>query len=393
MPAVIDVPQALFEETVATRRDIHRHPELGFAEVRTAGIAARVLRELGMDVYEGIATTGVIGILRGAKPGRTIMLRADMDALPMPDEKTTDYRSLVPGVMHGCGHDGHVATLLSAAKLIADRKDELAGTIVFCFQPAEEGLGGGRVMVEQGMLERFGVERAYGLHYGSSLPVGVLGTRPGPFMASADSFEIDITGRGGHGASPHLSVDPIAASASTIVALQQIVSRQTDPIESAVVSICAIHSGTTYNVIPTTARLKGTLRAFDETVRANLKSQIAHTCVHACAATGATADVKILDDGFPVTVNDPDQAAYVLRLAAATVGEAYAQVAPPIMGAEDFSFFAQRVPSCFFFVGSNGSEATAFSNHHERFDLDERAFLTGIKVMTAIALDAPRNGP
>jgi hippurate hydrolase len=248
-------------------------------------------------------------------------------------------------------------------------------------------------MVEHGVLERFGIERAFGLHYGSTLPVGVLGTRPGPFMASADSFEVEIVGRGGHGSAPHLSSDPIAASAETIVALQQIVSRRIDPLEPAVVSVCSMHSGTTYNVIPSTAKLQGTLRAFNEDVRAELKRQIEHVCTHAAATAGATAHVKIIDDGFPVTANDPDQAAYILALAAATVGEERVVEAPPVMGAEDFSYFAQRVPACFFFVGSNGGESTAFMNHHGRFDLDERAFVTGIKVMTAIALDAPRNAP
>jgi amidohydrolase len=393
MTATIEVPTSVFEGAVAVRRDLHMHPELGFAEVRTASIAAHALRALGMEVHEGIATTGVIGVLRGSKPGRTVMLRADMDALPLPDEKGAPHRSTRAGVMHACGHDGHVATLLAAAKLIADRKDELAGTIVFCFQPAEEGLGGGRVMVEQGVLERFGVERAFGLHYISSIPVGVLGTRPGPFMASADSFEVEITGVGGHGSAPNRSIDPIAASAHTIVALQQIVARRTDPLEPAVVSVCSVHSGTTYNVIPSTAKLQGTLRAFNEDVRADLKAQIAHVCEHAAATAGATARVKIINDGFPVTSNDPDQAAYMMRLAASAIGDERVIEAPQVMGAEDFSFFAQRVPACFFFVGSNGGPSTAYTNHHGLFDLDERAFESGIKVMTALALDAPRNAP
>ena len=393
MTQAFAVPQNLFTEAVATRRDLHRHPELGFHEVRTAAIVATRLLEAGIDVHEGIATTGVIGVLRGAKPGRTIMLRADMDALPMPDEKDAAYRSTVDGVMHACGHDGHVATLLAAAKLIADRRDELAGTIVFCFQPAEEGLGGARVMVESGVLERFGVERAYGLHYYAGLPTGVVATRPGPFMASADAFDIEITGYGGHGSMPQLTIDPIAAAGQTIVALNQIIARRTAAIAPAVVSVCAVHAGSTYNVIPSTAHLKGTIRSFDEDLRATLKTQIHDVCVHACATVGATAEMTMVNDGFPVTANDPHQAAYVTSLAAKLFGEERSIEMSLVMGAEDFSFFAQRVPACFFFVGSNGGSSTAFMNHHGKFDLDERAIETGIAIMQAIAFSAPLYAP
>jgi hippurate hydrolase len=390
---MIDIPERLFTEAVAIRRDLHRHPELGFHETRTAAIVAARLRALAIEVHEGIATTGVIGVLRGAKPGRTIMLRADMDALPMPDEKDVDYRSTVAGVMHACGHDGHVATLLAAAELIADRREDLRGTIVFCFQPAEEGLGGARVMVADGVLERFGVERAYGLHYMGILPVGVVATRPGPLMASADAFDVAITGHGGHGSMPHRAIDPIAAAGQTIVALNQIVARRTDPLQPAVVSICAVAGGTTYNVIPTTAHLKGTIRAFDARVRDDLIAQVRHVCMHACATAGATGDVQLVNDGFPVTANDPDQAAYVSRLAATVLGDERSTDTPPMMGAEDFSFFAQRVPACFFFIGSNGGPSTAFTNHHGKFDLDERAMQSGIAMMHALAFDAPGNAP
>jgi hippurate hydrolase len=395
LPQAIVVPDSLVAEAVETRRDLHRHPELGFHEVRTAGLVASRLRELGIEVHERIATTGVIGILKGAKAGRTVMLRADMDALPMPDEKgeEVEYRSTAPGVMHACGHDGHVATLLGTARAVAARREELAGTLVFCFQPAEEGLGGARAMRESGFLERFGVERAYGLHYTSQLPTGVFGTRPGPLLASADSFDVEITGYGGHGSSPHLAIDPVAAAAESIVALNAIVARRTDPVQPAVVSVCAVEAGTTYNVIPTRAHLKGTIRAFDEGVRAALREQVRDVCAHACAILGASATTAILNDGFPVTVNDAEQAAYVARLAARVLGGERALEIPQIMGAEDFSYFAQRVPACFFFVGSNGGPATAFPNHHGRFDLDERALRTGIALMNELAFDAASNAP
>jgi amidohydrolase len=387
------VPPDLFRDAVAIRRDLHRHPELGFAETRTAAIVAARLRDLGLDVHEGLATTGVIGVLRGARPGRTIMLRADMDALPMNEENDVDYRSTVPGVMHACGHDGHVATLLAAARLIADRRDELSGTIVFCFQPAEEGLGGARVMVEDGLIERFAIERAYGLHYFATIPTGVVATRPGPMMASADSFDVAIHGRGGHGSEPHRTIDPIAAAGQTLVALNQIVARRIDPLAPAVVSVCAAHGGTTYNVIPSSAHLMGTVRAFDDGVRRALKSHVGEVCTHACATAGATAEVSWLNDGFPVTANDPDQAAYISALAARVLGEENSTETPRIMGGEDFSFFAQRVPACFFFVGSNGGPATAYPNHHGKFDLDERALATGITLMQSLAFEAPTNAP
>jgi len=387
------LPADVIDDAVALRRDIHRHPELGFRETRTAALVAARLRELPIEVHEGIAVTGVIGVLRGTRPGRTIMLRADMDALAMPDEKDVDYRSTIPGVMHACGHDGHVATLLAAARLIADRRDGLAGTIVFCFQPAEEGLGGARVMVDEGVLERYGVERAYGLHYSALFSTGVVATRSGPMMASADSFDVTIAGYGGHGSAPHRAIDPIAAAGQTIVALNQIVARRIDPVAPSVVSVCAMHAGTTYNVIPSEAHLKGTIRAFDDVTREQLKAHVAHVCTHASATAGATADVTWLNDGFPVTANDPAQAAYLAALAARTLGKENAIETAPIMGAEDFSFFAQRVPACFFFVGSNGGPSTAYTNHHGKFDLDERALSTGIALLHAIAHDAPRNAP
>ncbi|MEO6989968.1 MAG: M20 family metallopeptidase [Candidatus Baltobacteraceae bacterium] len=382
------IPEALFDDAVALRRDLHRHPELGFSERRTSARVAEILRAAHIDTHEGIATTGVVGVLRGAKPGRTIMLRADMDALPMPDEKDVAYRSSIPGATHACGHDGHVAILLSAARLLAERRDELPGTIVFCFQPAEEGGGGARKMIEEGILERFGIERAYGLHLTGQIPTGVVALRPGPLLASADDLAITIRGRGGHAAFPHLSVDPIYVASSAVVALQSVVARQNDPLEPAVVSICSMHAGTTSNVIPGEAQLSGTVRTFNETVRAALPERIRRVLAGTCEATGASFEFNVRT-GFPVTANDPGQAEYVRELLVGTFGDARVVVSPPVMGSEDFSFFAQRVPSCFVFLGARGDERTSYPNHHGLFDIDERALVTGIQLMTALAHGAP----
>jgi amidohydrolase len=320
------------------------------------------------------------------------MLRADMDALPIDEENTVDYRSRNGQTMHACGHDGHVAILLGAAELIAGRRAELAGTICLVFQPAEEGLGGGAEMVRQGVLERFGIERAYGLHLSSTHPVGQLGFREGPIYASSDSLEITIEGRGGHGAAPHLSIDPIYLAGEFIVAVQQVVSRLIDPIEPAVVTIGAIHGGTTHNVIPSRVSLLGTVRAFNPDVRAMMAQRIERVLRGVCDTAGATYTFAYLWR-YPVTSNDAEQTRYVKALAQATAGPDAVADVPQIMGAEDFSFFAEKVPACFYTLGAAGGPDSSWPHHHARFDIDEAALATGVRMMTAIALDAPRNAP
>lgn len=347
---------------------------------------------LGYAVTTGIGITGVVGVLHGTRPGKTIMLRADMDALPIEEENAGAFISTVPGVMHACGHDGHVAILLGAATLIARRRDELAGTLVLCFQPAEEGRGGAQAMVEAGLLERFAVESAYGLHLASAFSTGIVGLRAGPFYASSDSIEITIEGKGGHGAAPHLSIDPVFVAGHFLVALQQVVSRQIDPIEPAVVTIGAIHAGTTHNVIPSRATMLGTVRAFDAGVRAQMAERIERVLRGVCESSGATYRFDYLWR-YPVTSNDADQARYVRALAEATVSPERTIEAPKLMGAEDFSYFAERVPACFFSVGCNGGPETSWPHHHARFDLDERALETGVQMMTALALDAAEHAP
>jgi amidohydrolase len=389
---MIELSQRIVDEAIATRRDLHAHPELGFEEFRTAGIVAARLRELGYEVHEGIATTGVAGVLRGRRPGKTIMLRADMDALPLLEETDHPYASTAAGVMHACGHDGHVAILLAAARAIAERREEVAGTLVLCFQPAEEGKGGAKAMVDDGFLERFGVERAYGLHLFSQLPTGLLGFREGPFYASSDSIEIRIHGHGGHGAAPHLSVDPILVAAEFVASVQKVVSRQIDPIEPAVVTVGAIHGGTTHNVIPSTVSLLGTVRAFDAGVRERMAERIERVLRGVCEGSGATYEFDYLWR-YPVTSNDAQQTRYVRALAARTFGDLRTVSSEKHMGAEDFSFFAERVPATYFVLGCSSDARTSFPHHHGKFDIDERALETGIGIMTALALDAPLHAP
>ena len=392
MTATIDVPAALVNDVVKTRRDLHMHPELGFQEERTAGIVAGRLKALGYDVHTGIARTGVVGVLRGNKAGRTIMLRADMDALPILEENRQAYRSQNDGVMHACGHDGHVAILLGAAQLIADRREELAGTVCLVFQPAEEGQGGAQLMVEEGLFERFGIERAYGLHLSSKYETGTLGFRSGPFYASSDSIEIEVLGRGGHGAAPHDTIDPIVTAAGFVTSLQQIVSRNIDPLEPAVVTIGSFHGGTIHNVIPRTVRMLGTVRAFSEDVRDSMPGHIERILKSSCDATGASYEFDYLKR-YPVMANDPEQTAYAQSLARGMFGDAAVFDADKLMGAEDFSFFAQRVPACFYTLGARGGGPTANPHHSSTFDIDEAALPAGVAMMTALAFDAPSHAP
>jgi len=392
MAATVAVPDRLTDDVVLIRRDLHMHPELGFQEHRTASIVAARLRHLGYDVYERIGNTGVVGVMRGNRPGRTIMLRADMDALPILEETERPYHSQFDGVMHACGHDGHVAILLGAAALIADRRDELAGTICLVFQPAEEGGGGARVMIEEGLFERFGIERAYGLHLSSKYPAGTLGFCEGPMYASSDSIEIDVLGVGGHGSAPHDAIDPIFTAASFITSLQQIVSRQIDPLEPAVVTIASIHGGTIHNVIPRACRMLGTVRAFSEEVREAMSERIERVLRSCCEAAGAQYSFSYLDR-YPVTANDAMQTQYARALAISAFGDERVVTATKLMGAEDFSFFAQRVPACFYTLGSNSGPLSAHPHHSSLFDIDEGCLPTGVAMMTALALDAARNAP
>ncbi len=386
---LIQVPDAVVRDVVELRRDIHAHPELGFEEVRTAGVVADRLRRLGYEVKTGIAQTGVVGILRTGKPGRCVLLRADMDALPVQEQGELPFASTVPGKMHACGHDAHVAILLGAAGMIMERKDVLCGTIVLCFQPAEEGKGGAAVMVAEGVLDDPHVDVVYGLHVWSQAQTGVISTRPGPMMAASDSIEITIKGRGGHGAQPEHTIDPIATAAQFVSTVQTVVSRKLDPLEPTVVTIGAIHGGTVHNVIPDDVKMLGTVRTFNEDLRDVMAQKIESVLSGCCASAQAGYDYTYLRR-YPVTSNDPAETEYVIDRATKTLGTGFVSEQPKIMGAEDFSFMLQRRPGCYFFLGAQVDPNIDRPHHSPRFAIDERAFANGVRMMVALALDAPR---
>ncbi|HEU0116225.1 MAG TPA: amidohydrolase [Thermomicrobiales bacterium] len=381
---------------IADRRDFHEHPELAYHEERTAGIVAERLRALGVDdIRTGIAGTGVTGLVHGAAsgPGRVVLLRADMDALPIHEQNEVDYRSRTDGVMHACGHDAHTAMLLAVARLLMDRRDEFSGTVKTLFQPAEElPPGGAKPMIEAGVLEDPHVDAVFGLHIDQNSPLGVVSVRPGPYMAAADRFTIALKGKGGHGAHPHDTVDPVLIGAQIVTALQSLVSREIDPISSGVVSVTAFLAGEAFNVIPDSAELRGTVRTFTPENRDLLEKRIGELVGGIAAAMRADAKVDY-NRGYPSTVNDPAMTDIVRQAAVETVGAEHVREGEPIMGAEDFSYFLQARPGSFFFVGSRNDErGLVWGHHHPRFDIDEAALAVGVETMTRVALDY-LNGP
>jgi hippurate hydrolase len=367
----------LHGEITAWRHDLHAHPELLYDVHRTAATVAEKLKAFGCDeVVTGIGRTGVVGLIRGNKGGgdghKVIGLRADMDALPIEEANDVPYKSTVPGKMHACGHDGHTAMLLGAARYLAETRN-FAGTAVVIFQPAEEGGGGGRAMVQDGLMERFGVEQVYGMHNFPGLPVGEFAIRPGPIMAAADPLTIEIEGKGGHAARPHLSIDTVLVGAQIINQIQSIVSRNVDPLQSAVVSICMFHAGSTDNVIPQTALLKGTARSLDPKVRDLLEARI-HAVVEGTAALyGATAKLTYKRD-YPVLRNHERETSFAASVAADVVGGPHVNTAMvPVMGAEDFSFMLEERPGAFIFVG-NGPSAGL---HHPAYNFNDEVIPIG----------------
>jgi amidohydrolase len=382
-----DEVQSLAADAIALRRELHMHPELGFHEFNTSRIVAERLRALGLEVQTGIAGTGVIGLLRGARPGRCVLLRADMDALPIEEQNDVPYRSRVAGVMHACGHDGHTAGLLTVARLLAERRNQFAGIVKFCFQPCEENPpGGAKPMIEAGVLEEPHVDACFGLHIWQSLPVGTIGVVPGPAMANSDRFRIVVRGRGGHAAQPHLTVDSVVVASQIVVALQTVVARNVSPLKPAVVTVGSLHAGTTYNVIADTAELKGTLRSFDPETRRLLPARVEAVARAVAESLGATIDWEFLE-GYPACVNDPAMATLVREVAGGLIGPENVLQPEPTMGGEDFAYFLQQRPGCFWFVGSRNEErGLTFGHHHPRFDIDEAALPIAIESLTAVAL-------
>ncbi|HEY1434301.1 MAG TPA: amidohydrolase [Thermoanaerobaculia bacterium] len=375
-------PAAEYAELVATRRDLHQHPELAFEERRTAGVAARALRAMGLAPREGVGRTGVIA--DSGEGGPRLMLRADMDALPLAEVSTEPYASREPGRMHACGHDGHVAMGLAVARRLTANPPGAA--LRYLFQPAEEGQGGAQACADDGVLE--GVGSAFGLHLWSPMPVGKIGVNRGALMAAVDSFEIEIDGRGGHGAAPHETNDPIVAAARIVEALQSIVAREISPLDAAVVTIGSIHGGTAFNIIPGSVRLTGTARSFTEATGRALPEKIRRIVAGTAAACGVEAAVRY-DRVNTATVNDPKMADLVIETAARLLGDENVETDTRTLGGEDMSVFLNSVPGCFFFVGC-AREGSMRPHHSPRFDLDERALAVGTIVMEAVLREASR---
>lgn len=392
-------------KVIEWRRDFHTHPELSNRETRTADVVAKRLRGLGLEVKTGIGHTGVAALLRGGKPGRTIALRSDMDALPVTEQTdvpfkskvTTQFRGETVGVMHACGHDGHMSTLLGVAEILAGMRERLPGQVLFIFQPAEEGApegerGGAELMMEEGLFKIAKPDAVFGLHYMASLPTGVIGYRSGPFMAGSDSFILKVNGRQTHGSRPWGGVDPIVTSAQILMGLQTIVSRQIDITEiPAVVTVGAIKGGIRHNIIPDSVEMVGTVRSFDSKVREDIFKRMETTTNNIAAASGATASLKFRREvGVPPVINDPALTQRALPTLARVAGKGKLQQISLQTTAEDFSFYGREAPSLFFWVGVTPPDrdlATTAFNHSPSFYLDEAALTTGMRALLTLTTD------
>ncbi|SON54591.1 putative hydrolase YxeP [Hartmannibacter diazotrophicus] len=370
----------LLPALVELRRDFHRHPELGFKEHRTAARVADELRALGLEVTTGVGGTGVVGVLRNGSSDRAVGLRADMDALPIVEATGLPYASQTPGVFHGCGHDGHTTMLLGTARHLA-RTKRFDGTVIFIFQPAEEGLGGGKAMVEDGLFERFPMNEVYALHNWPDLPAGTAATMPGPFMAAADVLEISVKGKGGHAAMPHETPDAILAASQLVAALHTLVSRRIHPADSAVLSISTISGGMTNNVLPGRVDLTGTVRTFDPAVQARIEQSIRSVAAGIGIATETTIDVEYRR-GYPPTVNDPTCAEWMLE-AAGVAGLKAELATKPSFGAEDFSYLLEHCPGAYLWLGQGRTDDEP-PLHHASYDFNDDVIGDGIAVFTKI---------
>ncbi len=384
--------RAALPATVDLRRRLHRSPEVGLHLPATQAVVVEELRALGLEPRLGAATTSVTAVIEGGRPGPTILLRADMDGLPLTEETGLDFASERAGAMHACGHDTHMAMLLGGARLLAARRDVLAGRVLLMFQPGEEGFHGARFMLDEGLLEMpagQGVTGAFALHISTRYASGTIDYRPGAMLVAADFIRLTIRGRGGHASAPHETIDPIPVAAEIVLALQAMVTRRVDVFDPAVVTIAHIDAGTTTNIIPETAFMAGTIRTASEATRTLVHAGVRRVIEGVCAAHGATAELEIIP-GYPATLNDPTFTAFAAAVAAEVLGpDAVIELSSPIMGAEDFSYVLQRVPGAMFFVGARPPEedpATAPQNHSNRVIHHEPAMAAGAAVYAAVAL-------
>jgi carboxypeptidase Ss1 len=376
-------------EIIKTRRTVHQNPELAYLERETAKLVAAKLESLGIDVKKGVGGTGVLGTLRGSKKGRVVALRADMDALPVEEMADVDFRSKNRGVMHACGHDTHVAMLLGAARILAEHKGELHGTVKFLFQPAEEhgGRGGAMPMIEDGVMKDPKVDYVFGLHIDSTRKSGEFGVREGAIAAAPDTFKVKIIGKGGHGSAPHETVDPIYVAAHLVLALQGVSSRMIDPVRPFVITVGAVHSGTKENIIPDEATLDGTIRTLDEKTRKLSKAKVEAVAKGVCKAFGAKAEVEFEKDAYPVTVNDPKATEKAVRVLRRIPGMKVKKI-EPILGGEDFSRFLQKAPGTFYFLGTdNPAKGCVYPNHSSRFKVDEDVLKLGTTSLAMLAFE------
>jgi len=393
MPNFLQQAEELFPYTQALRRDFHAHPELGYSEIRTGGIVAKELEALGIEVTKGVGKTGVVGYLEGSRPGPTILLRFDMDALPITEETSAEYASTNPGVMHACGHDGHTAIGLTVAKMLHAQRDQLAGNIKFCFQPSEEGtngedVGGALMMMRDGVLESPKVEKTLALHVWNDKPLGWVHVAKGPIMAGAELFIVKLTGKGGHGAAPDTTIDPVVAAAQIITALQTIASRNVAPLKASVVSVTSVHAGTAFNVIPQTAELNGTIRTFEPEVRKIVHEHFRQIVNGIATSMGCEVEVTIKQITATV-VNNEQVAASVLKSAQSVFPQTEIDTASYLtMGAEDMGYMQEKAAGCYFFVGSANAEKNLnYNHHHPKFDFDERVLVSASALMATAAAD------
>jgi amidohydrolase len=377
------------KEMVALRRAIHQYPEEGFKEFRTAALVRSKLKSWGVD-HRTMCGTGTVALIKGSRPGPTMLIRADMDALPLTEENKIPYCSRNKGVMHACGHDGHTAIGITLAEILAARRRDVPGTAVFIFQPAEEIFGGAQPMIEAGVLERPRVDEIYGLHLTTQTAVGRVTVRPGPSMASADFFDVEVTGQGGHGAYPHLSHDPITAAANILVGMQNLVSREVAAQETAVLTIGQFVGGTKHNIIPASAVLRGSLRTFNPRVRAQIKERLAAYAGHVAQAYRTEARLSWMADGCPTVVNHEKETDFVRRCAMDALSPDAVSDGDQVMASDDMSLFLQERPGCYFRVGIAPTDGRPHPHHAPEFEMNESGLAVGVQVGLAVMLDALR---